>query len=123
MPVRIHGKKDSKLQRIGEALQRYVDAHPEAKIDLFRRHTYSAPVRIVDPRFEKMGFIRRHKSVWQYLDSVPEDILMLVRIKALITPAEKKDSFGSREFDQLLARKRRRKALAAKNGTPRSKAG
>jgi hypothetical protein len=116
MPIRVHGQRDPVIQRIRVALEGYLGAHPRARIDLYRRNPVSVRVRVVDPDFDGVGPIRRHKSVWHYLEPLPAEAVFHVSLVLPLTPDERADSFGDAAFERDLAVRKRRKALASFEG-------
>jgi len=95
------GKKtDGKVQAVLDALRKgYRASHPKAKIEAYRYNPCSIRVRIVDSNFAGKGLAEREEEVWPILESIPEHLRIEVSILLLLTPAEKKHSLGSMEFD------------------------
>ncbi|SRR5579871_5855777 len=93
-------KKDRAVQQILDVLEtRYKPQHPKAHIESYRYNPTSIRVRIIDPDFEKKDWIEREEMVWPVLESLPKKIQRDIMILLLITPKERKMSFGSMEFD------------------------
>ncbi|SFI88436.1 hypothetical protein [Planctomicrobium piriforme] len=100
MPINIpRGKTDEVIDQIIDALQKYAEQHPQAKIDLYRQNPVSVRVRIVDPEFSGQRKPERNHKVWTYLDQLPEEVQSDISTLLLLTPDEKSKSFANFEFD------------------------
>ncbi len=93
------GTSDSVIERIIEALRAYEVEHPDAQIDIYRQNSVSVRVRIIDSIFSGMTKVERSKKVWQYLNSLPDDVQSDLSTLILLTPEETKMSFANLEFD------------------------
>ena len=93
------GKSDETIERIIEALRVYEVDHPDAQIDIYRQNSVSVRVRIIDPIFAGKTKVERSKKVWQYLNSLPDDVQSDLSTLILLTPEETKMSFANFEFD------------------------
>jgi hypothetical protein len=104
--VQLHGPSDPGLELFVPALRTYLDAHPRARVELYRDQEYSAiRIQIVDPRFQKMPWSERHDDVTTYLESVAEadpkvyaDLYSLV----LLAPKEVGKTGSSLKFQDLM---------------------
>lgn len=76
---------DTAVEKLQRALQEYQAAFPEAQVALYRWSPHSIRIRVIDPRFEGMGFFARHDEVWNYFRSLPDEVVG--QINLLITPA------------------------------------
>lgn len=93
------GKTDSTLKAIGKVLERYVEDHPKARIDLYRQNSVSVRVRIIDPDFSKVETFQRHDIVNRYFDQLPEEMESEISMLVLLTPKEVKRSASNIEFE------------------------
>ena len=116
MPVRFHGKKDAVINRIAEALGTYLQDHPRALIDIYRRTAVVARIRVVDADLVDLSRARRHALVWRYLEPLPEEILFHVSL-LLLTPADATESLGNQDFEHELALLRKKTAARRKSRT------
>jgi hypothetical protein len=93
------GKSDSIIERIIESLRAYEADHPEAQIDIYRQNSVSVRIRIIDPILVGKTKVDRSKKVWQYLNSLPDDVQSDISTLILLTPEETKMSFANFEFE------------------------
>jgi hypothetical protein len=93
------GKTDDLLEQIRSALELYQRDHPEARIDLYRKDSFSVRVRVIAPRFLRMCRTERHEMVWRYLDALPGDAAADISMLVLIAPSEAKTSGSNIEFE------------------------
>ena len=94
------GVSDPTLDRIIQALKTYEADHPDSQIDLYRQNSVSVRVRIIDPAFAGCNKIERSKSVWHYLNELPEDIQSDISTLILLVPDETGMSFANYEFNE-----------------------
>jgi hypothetical protein len=94
-------RPDPVLRRIGESLTRYADAHPGAKIELYRQNNVSVRIRILDQDFGGKSLVERETEVWPLFDELPEEVVADVTMLLLLTPEEREQSLGSFEFEHL----------------------
>ena len=59
----------------------------------------SVRVRIIDPVFAGKTKVERSNKVWQYLNSLPDEVQSDLSTLILLTPEETKVSFANLEFD------------------------
>ena len=93
------GERDAALDQIVHALAAYERDHPSAHIDVYRQNAVSVRIRIIDPSFKRLEKSARHDAVWQYLDSLPEEMQSDVSMLVLLSPDEKSASFANLEFE------------------------
>lgn len=93
------GKSDPVLERIMEPLRAYESDHPDAQIDLYRQNAVSIRVRVIDPGFAGKTKVERSHHVWNYLNSLPDDVQSDLSTIILLTPEETKMSFANLEFE------------------------
>lgn len=93
------GKSDAAIKQIVEQLKRYLDGHPKAEIEVYRKNSVSVRVRVIDPEFRKLSRSERSRLVWPLLRELPEETLSEISMVLLLSPEEKKTSPVSLEFD------------------------
>jgi hypothetical protein len=93
------GKSDETIERIIEALRAFEADHPDAQIDIYRQNSVSVRVRVICASFAGETKVERSKKVWQYLNSLPDDVQSDLSTLILLTPEETKVSFANFEFD------------------------
>lgn len=93
---------DSRLRGVADALGRYSQEHPAARIDVYRQNCVSIRIRIVDESFQGMNKVERHELAWPYLEKLPEEILSEISILLLMTPEELPESFANYDFEHPL---------------------
>ncbi len=96
------GKSDAIIDRIIEALRAYEADHPDAQIDIYRQNSVSVRVRIIDPFFVGKTKVERSKQVWQYLNTLPDDVQSDLSTLILLAPDETRMSFANFEFEDLI---------------------
>jgi|SRR5947207_9001060 len=95
-----HKKADGSVRRILKMLgETFGAAHPSAIIEAYRYNPASIRIRIVDPLFRGLNLVERDNLVRPYFDLLPDKIRAEIMLLLLLTPAERKRSFGSMEFD------------------------
>lgn len=99
MPVTIRGKADARLRQLARALEPYAEAHPRADVVLYRHNSVSVRIRIVSPHFAGSSRADREDEIWSALAALPEDVVSELSLLLLLTPAETKESFANREFE------------------------
>lgn len=95
----VRGNPDSGLEQVSSVLKGYEASHGASKIDLYRQNSVSIRVRIIDPDFQEQGKSLRHKSVWQFLEKLPEELQNDITMLVLLTPDEMSKSFANLEFE------------------------
>ena len=105
MPLKIRGRSDKNLKSIIQELGKYESEHPHANIEAYRQNSVSIRVRIIDPDFAGIEKADRHNTVWQILEKLPENVQSQISVLLLLTPAERKKSFASAEFDDPIRSK------------------
>lgn len=93
------GQTDQVMGKIQKALELYQAKHPQAKIDLYRWDRVSVRIRIIDPQFAGKGRADRSRYVWDYLETLPDDVQGEISMVLLLTPDEVKTSFANMEFE------------------------
>jgi hypothetical protein len=93
------GHSDAVIERMIEALRAFEADHPQARIDLYRQNPVSVRVRIIDPSFAGQTKVERSKTVWEYLEGLPDGVQSDLSTLILLTPEETKMSFANIEFD------------------------
>jgi stress-induced morphogen len=99
MPVKSRGTSHKTLAHLAKALNKYLEEHEDADIELYRQNSASVRIRIIDTGFEGVSRSDRHNLVWSFLDDLPDGVLGQVTVLPFLTPAEKENSFASFEFD------------------------
>jgi stress-induced morphogen len=99
MPVSIRGTGDRSIDSVADALSKYEQQHPAARIDVYRQNSVSIRVRIVDQDFDGTSRADRHEIVWRFLAGLPEKVQSQVSLLLTLTPKEIKTSFANLEFD------------------------
>ena len=93
------GTSDEVIDQIIDVLRRYEADHPQAQVDLYRQNLVSVRLRIIDPDFAGELKSQRHRLVWQYLESLPEEVQSDISTLLVLTPEELPRSFGNFEFE------------------------
>jgi stress-induced morphogen len=92
---------DDATQQIKELLaDRYLPAHPQADIEVYRYNPVSIRIRIVDTDFEGKSIPQRSRAVWKLLKALPEDVRADISVCLLITPNEQSSSPMNLEFEK-----------------------
>ncbi|MDW8244800.1 MAG: hypothetical protein RMJ88_16450 [Thermogemmata sp.] len=100
MAVRVRrGKADKAVKQLVQALEKYQQDHPKAKIDLYRHSRFSVRIRVIDPGFAKVNLGERSSRVWKYFDDLPDEVVSDITMLLLLTPKELKTSLGNVEFE------------------------
>ena len=74
-------------------------ADPDAVMEVYRQDPACVRIRVVDSAFEGTSLSERHKSVWPFLDGLPDDDIDSMSLLLLLTPEEAKDSFAKFNFE------------------------
>jgi len=91
---------DKSVKQVLKVLEKgYGTKHPKARIEAYRYNPSAIRVRIIDPDFSGMDRTERQEQVMPVLDALPDEIFTDLTLLLLITPRERKMSFGSMEFD------------------------
>ena len=98
------GRSDAIIEAILEVLRAYEADHRDAQIDIYRQNSVSVRVRIIDPIFAGKSKVERSKQVWQYLNTLPDEVQSDLSTLILLTPEETKMSFANFEFEEGLTR-------------------
>lgn len=100
MAIRIsRGNSDAGLDRIVEALRPYEASSPAARIELYRQNKVSVRIRIIDPNFDGKSRVERNRTIWRYLDVLPEETQSDISFLILLTPDEQSRSLANIEFE------------------------
>jgi hypothetical protein len=94
------GRGDASLRAIKTALRSYVNDYPGAVAEAYRYNAASIRIRVVDERFAKQPFDRRHDELWEFLnDRIPDEVMSEISFLIPVTPAERERDLSSVEFD------------------------
>ncbi|MBS0209018.1 MAG: hypothetical protein JSS27_08705 [Planctomycetes bacterium] len=93
------GRTDTKLDKVADTLEAYADNHSGAQVELYRYNSISIRIRIIDAAFKGKSRSMRHRLVWEFLATLPEELQNDISLLVLITPEEKLSSLASVEFD------------------------
>lgn len=93
------GKADEIIDRIIQALGKYLEDRPEADINLYRQNSVSVRVRIVDSVFQRMSRPERSDMVWKYLERLSDDDQSEISSLILLAPDETEHSLANFEFN------------------------
>ncbi|MFA7235742.1 MAG: hypothetical protein WC058_02665 [Phycisphaeraceae bacterium] len=104
MATIIRGPKDERVRFIRAALEHYEKSHPGARAEVYRYNPGSIRVRVVDPKFQRVGRHLRHNQVWDYLaqqleEANQDDLIQEVSLLLLLDPKEVDSSLMNLEFD------------------------
>ena len=99
MSVSLRGKTDTALDQMLQVFSIYEAKHPGARIEAYRYNPYSIRIRIVDAGFEGTGLVARLDYVWEYIETLPEDVQGQMGLCLLMTPEERASSLENLEFD------------------------
>lgn len=91
-------KEDRGAARIRQALGAYQAEHPRAVVEVKGRGAMIR-IRVVDPGFKGLNKSERWQMVWPFVERLPSSVRDDIYLLLLFTPAEKRTSFVSREFD------------------------
>ena len=94
-----NGQVDTQVQPVLDALAKYKDSHPNARIDVHRQNSMSIRVRIIDPEFAGMDRVDREPPIWRLLKTLPEGIFANLTMLLLLTPEEAEASLANLEFE------------------------
>lgn len=93
-------KPDKVVRQIEDVLRaEYGAKHGRADIQVYRLNSSSIRIRIIDPDFATKDLEERENAIWPILKTLPEEVRADISFLLLLTPAERKTSFGSMEFD------------------------
>jgi len=92
-------KTDAQVQQILDVLAEYKQAHPNAQIEVHRKHDVSLRIRMIDPDFRGIDWIDRESEVWKILEKLPDEVFLNITMLLLLTPEETQTSWASMEFD------------------------
>lgn len=85
------------------ALKPYLDQHPKAQVDMYRRGKYILRLRIIDPDFAGMDRKDRDDLIWDMLyERLPKELLEDITMVLLLTPAEADESMANTDFEKPL---------------------
>lgn len=99
---RQNGLVDPQLRAVYDVLTPYQVAHPNAQIDVRRRHSVWIRVRVIDPDFQGIFWADRDEKVWPLLHQLPSEIFDDISMVLLLTP-EEAPTFGANiEFEHPL---------------------
>lgn len=91
---------DESVDQVLDVLKKgYGSQHLRARIEAYRYNPSAIRIRIIDPDFSGMARYERQEQVMPVLDALPDKIFIDLSMLLLITPRERKMSFGSMEFD------------------------
>lgn len=90
---------DHEVANITEALIAYRQNHPDAKMDMQRRHKFSIHIRIIDPDFEGMDRVDREPEVRKLLRTLDDETFQNITVIHLFAPSELERSFANLEFE------------------------
>lgn len=90
---------DAQVQQVLDALGQYKCDHPNAQIEVRRQNSVSIRIRIVDPDFDGLDRVDREPSVWNVLETLPEEVFANITMLLLLTPDETEGSLANREFE------------------------
>lgn len=92
-------RNDLQVQEIYSALAPYKAAHPNAQLDVRRRHEVSIHIRVIDPDFHQMRRIERENQFWPLLKQLPYETFADITILLLLTPEEAPRSMANLVFE------------------------
>ena len=90
---------DRVVNKIRQAFADYQVNHRRAVVEVKRQGRATIRVRVVDPDFRGLDKVERWKMVWPVIEPLPSRVRDDIYILLLLTPAEKRTSFLSKEFD------------------------
>lgn len=90
---------DRRVAQVRDVLAEYRQAHPNAKIDVYRQNVVSIRIRIIDRAFEGIDRVDREGEVWAILEKLPEDVRADITFLLLLTPEETSQSLANMEFE------------------------
>jgi hypothetical protein len=93
------GMTDQVLEQIKRCLETYLKDHASAEISLYRQNSVSVRVRIIDPQFDRMSRADRSDLVWNYFDSLSDEVQSDISMLVLLTPSEVRRSMANLEFE------------------------
>ncbi len=93
---------DATLDEVREALHRYQQDHPQARVSAYRQNRFSIRLRVIDPEFERDDRCDRSDRVWAYLRQLPEETQFDLSVVLLLAPSELERSAGNVDFEHPL---------------------
>jgi hypothetical protein len=106
MTIKVRDKRlDRVLREIADALKKYDQVHPTARIEVYRQNSVSVRIRILDAAFSGRDRAQREDEVWAILNGLPEETVAEISLLLLLTPDEARRSFASSEFDHPIPSK------------------
>jgi hypothetical protein len=93
-------REDRHVRRIREKLMSdYASRHPRAQIDVKRYNSLCVHVRVLDPDFDRQSRTDRDTTLWNILDTLPEETREEITLLTLLTPEEAATSVMNRVFE------------------------
>lgn len=95
--------QDIEVQQIYAVLAAYKTTHPNAKIDVRRRHEVSIHIRIIDPDFHGVRWANRENEIWPLLGQLPYETFVNITVLLLLTPTEEATSLANMAFENPIS--------------------
>lgn len=96
------GETDAIIERMTVALEPYRREHPNSQIELYRQHSVSVRLMVIDPGFAGQTLFDRNEDVWAYLNDLSEADLSHLSTLVLLTPEEVEKSRSNLEFEDSI---------------------
>jgi len=86
--VTILHESDHAVEHIAATLESYEQTHTAAACFVYRYNPAAIRVKIIDPIFHGRSKGERHDYAWEFLQSLPEDILTQISVLLCLEPGE-----------------------------------
>jgi hypothetical protein len=91
--------RDPARKQIEQALAAYAKRHNGAQFKVKRQNPVAVRIRVVDPAFGGLDWLKREERVWEDLDKLPDGARSQFTFVLLLAPDELNDSALNREFE------------------------
>lgn len=91
--------RDPVRRQIEEALATYARRRTGAQFKVKRQNPVAARIRVIDPAFRGLDWLKREQLVWEELDKLPNEARSQITFVLLLAPDELDESLLNREFE------------------------
>jgi hypothetical protein len=100
MPNTKNATRDEARKQVEEALAAYARRHAGADVKVKRQNPVALRIRVVDPAFRGLDWLKREDLVWKDLDKLPEEARSQITLVLLLAPEEVEGSPLNQEFER-----------------------